>query len=705
MVLLLCGSSLAADLYVSPDGSDGNPGTRSKPFVTLERGRAEVRRLRQDGRLPQGGITVWLRGGDYLRTHALELSAADSGTPSAPVVWRAARGETARLLGGRPLSGFAPVTDPGVLARLPAAARGNVRQLDLAALGVTDFGRMQSRGFARPLAPAHGELFYDGRPMTLARWPNEGQTEHIAGFPEGQAQPDSHGGSIGKLDAGFFYRGDRPRRWADPAHIWVHGYWAWDWANSYERIESIDLEQRLIRTAPPRGHYGFRKGQRIYFVNVLEELDQPGEWYLDHRSGLLCFWPPAPLAQTANGGQAAAGRQSPEVLISLLAEPFIRMNEVSNVTFRGLALEATRSSAVEIRGGAGNRIAGCLIRNIGNNGVNVEGGTGHGVVSCNIIDTGDGGVALTGGDRQTLRPGSHFVENCEFARQGRWSKTYVPAVLINGVGQRASHNLIYEHPHCAILFNGNDHTIEFNEIHHYALETGDVGAVYAGRDYTYRGNCVRYNFIHDPGGVGMGSMGVYLDDCVSGAEILGNIFCKVQRAAFLGGGRDHRILNNIFVDCNPAVELDARGIDTRPVWREMVNASMRQGLAAVPPALYRERYPAMKTLDQYYGPPGGPAITGDAFKGVPPEHNVVERNICAGAWSVEHWNAQPGTLLARNNLTNAAASFVRPPGSPARVADFAVRRDSPAWKLGFEPIPLNRIGLYRDDLRKALPRL
>jgi hypothetical protein len=313
-------------------------------------------------------------------------------------------------------------------------------------------------------------------------------------------------------------------------------------------------------------------------------------------------------------------------------------------------------------------------------------------------------VTLTGGDRRTLTPGGQFVENCQFARQGRWSKTYVPAVLMNEVGQRASHNLIYDHPHCAILFNGNDHLVEFNEIHHYALETGDVGAIYAGRDYTYRGNRIRYNFIHDTGGVGMGSMGVYMDDCVSGTEIFGNLFCKVQRAAFLGGGRDHHVINNVFVDCNPAVELDGRGIDTRPVWRWMVNEAMRQGLAAVPLALYRERYPAMKTLDQYYGPPGGPAITGDAFKGVPPEHNVVERNVCVGKWMTEHWNAKPGTLLARNNLTNAAASFVRAPGNPARAEDFRVRRDSPAWKLGFEAIPLNRIGLYRDELRQALPQ-
>jgi hypothetical protein len=689
--LLLALPAPAAQLYVATAGSDTNPGTQNKPFATPERARDEVRRLAQRGKLSKGGVTIWLRGGDYLRTNALELTAADSGTPQSPIVWRACKGETVRLLGGRKLSGFEPATDPAILARLPEAARGHVMRVDLKALGITDFGQMRSRGFGRPLTPAHCELFYGGRPMTLARWPNEGEWERIAGYPDSGAMKDEHGGKTGKLEEGFIYNGERPRGWKDLSDLWIHGYWSWDWANTYEHVASIDLDRRLVKTVAPYGMYSFRKGQRFYFLNLLEEMDQPGEWFLDRNTGVLYFWPPAPIGPTT------------EILLSLLSEPLLKLNDVSHVTFRSLILEATRGSAVEIHGGVSNHIAGCLIRNIGNYGVTIEGGTGHGVLSCDILDTGDGGVSMNGGDRQTLRPGGHFVENCHFARQGRWSKCYVPAVLIGGVGQRASHNLIYDHPHCAILFTGNDHLIELNEIHHIALETGDVGAIYTGRDYSYRGNRIRYNFVHDTGGVGMGSMGIYMDDCVSGTEIFGNIFYKVQRAAFLGGGRDHQVLNNIFVDCNYAVELDGRGLDGSPVWHGMVDQTMRQSLAKMPAALYRERYPALKTLDQYYGPPDGPAIEGAAFKGVPPEGNVVERNVCVGKWLKEYWHAVPGKLLVQNNLTNAAPSFIRPPGNPPQARDFFLKRDSPAWKFGFQAIPLDKIGPYRDELRIALP--
>ncbi len=676
---------LHADFHVSPSGSDANRGTRGKPFATLERARDAVRELKAAGKLPTSEFTVWLHGGDYRRTNALELTAADSGTPTGPVVWQAWRDERVRLIGGVALppvtaDRWQTVTEPAVQKRIDAAARPHVRQLDLRTLGITDFGEMKSRGFSRGTATAHCELFFAGRPMTLARWPNEGQFEKLAGFPAGSGKNDDHGGNIGDLPGGFLYAGDRPNRWQDVSDLWVHGYWAWDWANSYERVAELDRERHFIRTAPPHGLYGFRKGQRFYYLNALEELDQPGEWFLDRKAGILYFWPP--------DGSAPA-----EVTLSLLDQPLLKLTDAAHVTFRGLILEATRGNGVEIRGGTSNLIAGCLIRNIGNSGVVIEGGFGHGVVGCDLFDTGDGGVSLTGGDRQTLQPGGHFVENSHFQRQGRWSKCYVPAIAMTGVGLRASHNLIHDHPHCAILFWGNDHLMEFNDIHHIALETGDVGAIYTGRDYSFRGNRIRHNYIHETGGVGMGSMGVYMDDCVSGTEVFGNVFYKVHWAMFIGGGRDHRVENNLFVDCDPAVRADARGLDTSPVWRGMVDDFMRKQLAAVPAALYRERYPAIKSLDAFYA-------AKDGFKGIPAEGNVVARNVCVGKWLELGWHAAGPGFEVRDNFTSGDPLLVNP-----AKQDFRLKPESPAFKTGFQAIPFEQIGLRQDTDRKRLAQL
>ena len=656
---------LGAEFHVAPGGDDSNPGSRSKPFATLEAARNAARRLLAEKKAGAGSkITLWVHGGDHLRTEPLRLTAADSGRAEAPVLWKAAPGESPRLLGGRALHHFAPIMDPDLLARLTPEARAHVVQADLKAEGITRFGELTSRGFGRTTLSAHSELFFGGKPMPLARWPNEGEWEKIAGFPESAGKGDEHGGKIGDLPLGFRYAGERPTRWKDSPDIWVHGYWAWDWANSYEHVTSIDRSQHLVRTAPPHGNYGFRTGQRFQFLNVFEELDQPGEWYLDRQAGILYFWPPSPV-------------ESQEVLLSELGAPLIELDGASHVTFEGLILEATRGSGVVIKGGSAARLSRCILRNLGAEGVSIQGGTGHVVSGCDITDTGDGGVSMSGGDRNTLTPGGHAVEECRFTRQARWSKCYAPAILMNGVGLRASHNLIQEHPHCAILYNGNDHLIEFNEIHHIALETGDVGAIYTGRDYTYRGNRIRYNFIHHTGGVGMGSMGVYMDDCVSGAEIFGNVFYKVHWAAFLGGGRDHKVENNIFVECDPAVRMDGRGLDKSPVWHNMVYDTMRKSLASVPQALYRQRYPEINALDALYA--------SDA--GIPPQNNRVIHNICVGKWMEVGWHAKADWVEVRENFTEGDPRFV-----DAAKMDFRLRKDSPAFKVGFQPIPFEQIG-------------
>ena len=132
---------------------------------------------------------------------------------------------------------------------------------------------------------------------------------------------------------------------------------------------------------------------------------------------------------------------------------------------------------------------------------------------------------------------------------------YQSAIYLNGVGIRVTHNL---HPQRAAHgdhFGGNDHRIEFNEIHDVCRESNDAGAIYGGRDWTMRGTKVRHNYFHDISGFqGRGCVGVYLDDQLSGIEIRGNLFCKVTRAAMIGGGRDCSIVNNVFVDCVPATQ-------------------------------------------------------------------------------------------------------------------------------------------------------
>jgi hypothetical protein len=680
--LALCGAAIALaaprNLYVSTTGNDSSSGTLRRPFRTLERARDAARRA------GAGGVTVFVRGGDYYLSQAFQLSRADSGTEAHPVVYRNYGNEPVRLLGGRLLREWRPVIEKAILERLPPEARSHVVVCDLHSAGIDSYGEMQSRGFSRPTAPSHPELFFQGRRMTVARWPNEGFTE-IAAPGDPSAPQDEHGGILGRKEFGFVYAGDRPRNWKPSADIWVHGYWAWDWANSYERVASIDVEKRLVRTAAPYAVYGFRKGQPFYFLNILEELDLPGEYYLDRDAGRLYFWPPAPT----NAGETA---------LSLTSETLVNVREASYLTLRGLTLEYGRGRGIEVHGGEQVRILGCTIRNVGNQGVIVVGGREHLVAGCDIYQTGDGGIELDGGDRRTLTPASHAAVNNHIHHIAEWSRTYQPGILISGVGNRARNNLIHDGPHNGILIHGNDHLIEFNELHHLCLETGDVGAFYIGRDYTERGNAVRHNFFHHLGGRGsIGSMAVYLDDCASGVEVYGNIFYKTTRSAFIGGGRDNSVENNIFVDSKPAVDIDGRGLDPKPVWHDMVYKTMKERLEAMnylaPP--YSTRYPAILSLEKAY----------QSQVGIPPTGNRVVRNIVKGEnaangkWLRIGWRAKPEIIEIHDNLAGEDPLFV-----DESKMDFRPRPESPAWKLGFKPIPVEKIGLQVDDIRTALLR-
>jgi hypothetical protein len=368
-------------------------------------------------------------------------------------------------------------------------------------------------------------------------------------------------------------------------------------------------------------------------------------------------------------------------MVSMLPS-LLTMKDVSHVTFRGLILECTRGTAVTVAGGKRVRLVGCTIRNVGNSGASLS-GVGHAVLGCDIYNTANNGVTLDGGDRKRLTPAGLTVENCHIHHFSRWNPVYKPAVMVQGVGNRIAHNLMHDSPHMAIAFSGNDHVIEFNEIHSVVYQSNDAGVMYAGFNPTMRGHEIRYNYIHHIyGREGRGCVGVYLDDMFCSAHIYGNVFFQVPQAAFVGGGRDNLIENNIFVDCNPAVHVDARALG----WAAAGVQLLRQRLLEMPyqEEPWRSRFPQLLNyLDDEPAAPKG---------------NVVARNICwGGRWDSFEKKALPH-IRFQDNLLNTDPHFV-----DAKGANFQLRGDSPAWKLGFQRIPTEKIGLYASEDRASWP--
>ena len=140
----------AATFHVAPDGDDAGDGTANGPFRTLDRARAAVRALKRAGgsRLAPGGVQVILAGGTYPVTQTLALEPEDSGVAGAPIVYRAASGQTPVLAGGLRIKGWRPVTDPEALDRLSPPARDRVLEADLTGIDAADWGD--------PTAPANG---------------------------------------------------------------------------------------------------------------------------------------------------------------------------------------------------------------------------------------------------------------------------------------------------------------------------------------------------------------------------------------------------------------------------------------------------------------------------------------------------------------------------------------------------------------------
>ena len=647
-------------LHVSPGGSDKAAGTLDAPLATLVGARDRVRQLKAQG----GPITVLFAAGTYSFDQPVTFKEEDSGTADGRIIYRAEPRAEVRFTGGRAVKDWTPLADEDILKRLAPETRGKVLVADLRGQGITDYGKLAVRGFAIGSPPAEAELFYNDAPMTLARWPNEG----FRGIK------DKEGGQRIKVET------DRPARWVGEPEPWVFAYWHHDWAELYEPLSGVDPAAKLLlRTPGVKPNYGITPGRaRWYALNLLCELDTPGEYYLDRQNGKLYFWPPE------EDGRAVLS----------LAEGLVRCESVSHVAFAGLTIECCRGTAVSVKGGTECHVVGCTIRNTGHRGISVSGGEKHEVYGCDVYDCGEGGISMWAGDRRKLIPAKHNAENNHVYRYSRRARTYKTGVSVGGVGNRIAHNLIHDGPHMALSAGGNDHVVEFNEIHNVVYESGDAGAYYVGRDWTARGNVLRYNYWHQiVGATGHGGMTIYLDDQHCGHTIHGNIFERCSRAVFIGGGDDNVVTNNVFIDCWRAAHLDNRGMGWQKKATDDPKGTLRTRLRSMPykSGPWKERYPTLVNILE-----DDPNI---------PKRNTFSRNISAGGtWDDIHHGTRKYQTVEKNLAADRDNGFVRlikdDQGRPAR---FEFKDPDAVAAIGFEALPLEKMGLYEDECRASWP--
>ncbi|MBN1541128.1 right-handed parallel beta-helix repeat-containing protein [candidate division KSB1 bacterium] len=716
----------AADLIVAPNGDDRNPGTLERPLATLTAARNEVRDLLTSG-TAFDTVTVALREGVYRITETVVLDERDSAPTGRRIVYRSFPGETARLLGGSliPVTAVEACRDTAVLERIiDAAARQHIRVIDLKALGITRYGEHRKFGHALPVVAAPLELFIDGEVMPLARYPNEGAML-IGPIVDTGSVPRI--GDYENIRGGIFeYTDDRHELWNKAEEVWFRGTFKWGYADDKIRVDWIDPVKRQVKLSTPH-MYGLGSGepfQQYIALNLLEELDRPGEWYLDRKSGRLYLYPPNDLSNS-------------EIIVSELEEPILALENASNVTIRGVQFEATRGMGIYLEGGENNLIAGCRVRNIGTVGIQMgqgarqtfphithehyEGepvsrqtgslkshlykhttwdrraGKKHGILSCDIKGTGSGGIVLSGGSKADLEPGECYVENCRISDYQRRNRSQWVGISVDGCGNRVSHCDISNGDLQAILVNGPLHVFEYNHLHHVGQNANDASAWYMGRDPSDQGTIIRYNFIHHVGRHDRKwMMGVYFDDGTCGALVEGNIFydAGTYGSVYSNGGQDIIVRNNIFVNSEgPALHQKSMWWDFAVrQWDTYFGDSgiyHRRLLEVIDIRRdpYVSRFPHLANWMDL-------TADGESYVGMYPARNILEKNVFFQLEEPLRLTGMHAQFDCRNNFI----ALEDPGFVDLEALDFRLREDSviPQKIPGFLPIPVEKIGLYSD---------
>lgn len=670
--------TIPATFYVSLAGNDAWSGRLSEPnadgtdgpFRTFGKARAAVSAFRAAESFKGGPTVVEVEAGLYELDSPLLFDESDSGTEDSPVIWRGAPfgkkydAPSVFLRGGKTLGEGVPVSDPAVLKRLKPEVRDKVLQFDLRGLGISDFGECGSES-------NWAELFFDGEPMTVSRFPNEGFLTIKEIDTDGNEVKELRGTSSYVVPK-IIVDADDIAAWADEPEIWAHGYWCWDWLNTRQRVVNVTPESKKIELDSPYHKYGYRLGQYYYVYHLLCELDQPGEFYIDGDAGLLYFFPPKPVTEGS--------------LFLTVQNGDVRGTGLHHFAFCGFGLDGCRGTALELNG-ENILVCDCMVRNVGGAGI-VSTGSNTLVFGNHLYNLGARAIKVDAGDRKTLTPGHVAVVNNDIHHYARVNRCYEAGINFGGCGILAAHNRITNAPHNAILFSGNNHRIELNEIAYVCEESNDAGAVYCGRDWTMRGNVVKNNYFHNIEGFRkQGCVGVYLDDLFSSIDIVGNIFVNVTAATFIGGGRDSSIVNNIFVECHPAVRIDGRGMnwqaDAPKGWVASAKNSGTIGDVSIATEPYASAYPKLRDVVKSENPGA-------------PEGNVFARNVVIR----EAWNQPQPAPFEGDDIYDEARPYVTV--SENVIGDYrllmsldkAPTPEIPNTKIKFDRIPAERIGLF-----------
>ena len=507
------------------------------PNQSLEEARDRARAIR--------ATRIRVLEGTYRLDRPLTLGPEDSG-----VVWEAEG--SVIVSGAANLTWRSPRADE-IPASVPAGARSHLLMADLPG-PVPGFsgGFSSSQCFSHDqteIVPKWSEfpisVFDGGRRLPCARWPRHGMTttgkcfgkelfiNDLPTYREGVFAFENRDFPMPDLSA-----------WERERDLWCYILTPWDYTDTYTQITNVNATSRTL--AIDMTHvFGnrIRTGREYFVFNSFSELNAPGTWAVDRAARKIYLWPSDDV------------RSSPVVAWS---DGLLRAKGVSDVVISGFTFEATRSTALDFEDCTNVVVRKSTVRNTSGTGMRIMRGRGNAVVGCDLYELGQGGVWMCGGERRTLTPANHVVDNCHIHDCGKVTPNYRPAIQLNGVGCRATHNLIHDMRHAAIIFHGNDHYIGWNIVHDTCTENWDAGAIYTYTedDWGNRGTVVEYNTVFMTGRQPRAStiFSIYLDGYSCGTTVRHNIVNRGTIGLFTQFGHCNAFETNLVVNCSRSMQ-------------------------------------------------------------------------------------------------------------------------------------------------------
>ena len=553
-------------IFVSTVGDDSGDGSEEEPLRTLEKAIDVANEMREDS---DKLIEILLREGTYSVTNTIKIINSQKDDPLLKI--SAYQDEKVTINAGVdiPLSAMNIADSNFTNAIIDKPNAGSVLQYNLKDAQIEGFGEISLRGhLISDEKEAQAELSLNGEVQKLAGWPNGEYTGLIKPTDSNEYGKRTKSGIANGCSFQVNY--DRPSQWSKPEQAWLSGTIGPNYEFDYYPVSRFDSEEKRVYLS--RGALEKYYTEPYYrFENVPEELDEPGEYYIDRQSGMLYFYPPEDAPKDS---VLTITMSTPTLDVSGKApNSMFRIENSKNIVFENLIFKGGRGSAITGKNNSNIQFINCEINSFGENGIRFDASTDIKISDCKIHDVGQDGILFVScGNYKTLSPSNIVVSNNDIYNFARLERSYKTGIDFGYrcVGATAANNHIHNGPHAGMIFYGVNNDIYGNEFDNLVTEFSDMDALYCNNsNYPWeRGNKIHNNYFHDIGKSSMNGRhqinvrAIRTDNRGCGLNIYENLFYNIGDGgngngnngigAITAEGTRNRIFNNLFVDCNEA---------------------------------------------------------------------------------------------------------------------------------------------------------